>query len=120
MAETSTTKAKSAKAEPDSSTKTFKDPADDQIDTSKEYDGPGLSTAARDRVLKNEGLGGRTRDVKVEVAPEEAARNGANWAEGRNQLDVVEVAGQRETVEAKMARNGNASPQKAVGATTLR
>lgn len=121
MAETSTTKAKSAKSEPDSSTtKTFKDPADDQLDTSKEYDGPGLGTAARDRVLKNEGLGGRTRDVKVEVAPEEAARNGANWAEGRNPLDVVEVAGQRETVEARMARNGNASPQKAVGATTLR
>lgn len=99
--------------------KTFKDPAEDQTDTSKEYDGPGLGTAARDRVLKNQGLVGDTK-VKVEVAPKEAEQNGADWTEGRDPLDVVEVSGQRETVEARMARNGQASPQKAVGATTLR
>lgn len=120
MADSSTKeKAKPAKDTATDSGKTFKDPAEDQVDTSKEYDGPGLSTAARDRVLKNHGLVGDTK-VKVEVAPKEAEQNGADWTEGRDPLDVVEVSGQRETVEARMARNGQASPQKAVGATTLR
>jgi hypothetical protein len=112
-------KASAAKSD-DSGGKTFKEPAvEAQTDLSKEYDGPGLSTAARDRVMKDAGLGPRERDVKVEVAPSEAAVNGANWSEGRDPLDVVEVAGQRETVEARMARNGQASPQKRLGATTL-
>lgn len=104
----------------DGTGRTYKDPAEDQTDINKEYDGPGLSTVARDRVLKNAGQSERFRDVKVEVAPAEAEQNGANWQENRDPLDVVEVAGQRETVEARMARNGLASPQKAVGATTLR
>jgi hypothetical protein len=118
MAETKTATAKAKLS--DEGGKTFKDPADAQTDLNKEYDGPGLGTAARDRELKNAGLGPRDRDVKVEVAPVEAERNGANWADGRDPLDVVEVAGQRETVEARMARNGQASPQKRLGATTLR
>lgn len=121
MAETKT-KASTAKSDEKSedSGRTFKDPAvEAQTDLSKEYDGPGLSTAARDRVMKDAGLGPRERDVKVEVAPAEAAVNGANWSEDRDPLDVVEVDGQRETVEARMARNGQASPQKRLGATTL-
>lgn len=118
MAETKTTKASTAKPE-DEGGKVFKDPADAQLDTSKDYSGPGLGTAARDRVLKNAGLGPRERDVKVELAPPEAERNGADWSEGRDPLDVVEVDGQRETVEAKMARNGTMSAQKRLGATTL-
>lgn len=55
----------------------------------------------------------------VEVAPKEAQQNHADWYEGRDPNDVVEVSGQRETVEARMARNGQQSPEKAAGATTL-
>lgn len=107
-----------AKTTDDGTGRTYKDPADDQTDLNKEYDGPGLGTAARDRVLKNT-QAARVRDVKVEVAPPEAEENGANWYDGRKPNDVVEVAGQRETVEARMARNGMGAPEKAVGATTL-
>lgn len=55
----------------------------------------------------------------VEVNPPEAQQNHADWFEGREPNDVVEVSGQRETVEARMARNGQASPERAAGATTL-
>lgn len=66
--------------------------------------------AVRDR-------GGRA--VKVEVDPAEAQENHADWLDGRDPNDVVEVDGQRETAEARMARNGISSPEKAAGATTL-
>lgn len=57
--------------------------------------------------------------VDVEVDPKEAGENHADWYEGREPNDVVEVAGQRETVEARMARNGQSAPERAVGASTL-
>lgn len=60
-----------------------------------------------------------TPPANVEVDPPEAEQNHADWFEGREPNDVVEVAGQRETVEARMARNGQASAEKAAGATTL-
>jgi hypothetical protein len=63
--------------------------------------------------------GGAVKPAKVETDPPEAKENGADWFEGRDPNDVVEVSGQRETVEARMARNGQASPEKAAGATTL-
>lgn len=68
------------------------------------------SEAYRDR-------GGRA--VKVETDPAEAEQNHADWLNGRDPNDVVEVEGQRETAEARMARNGVNSPEKAAGATTL-
>lgn len=58
------------------------------------------------------------RKVDVEVNPPEVQENSADWQEGREPNDVVEVEGQRETVEARMARNGVNAPEKQVGATT--
>jgi hypothetical protein len=60
-----------------------------------------------------------TPPAEVETDPREAEENHADWFEGREPNDVVEVSGQRETVEARMARNGQASAEKAAGATTL-
>lgn len=58
------------------------------------------------------------RKVDIEVDPPEAQENGADWEKGREPNDVVEVEGQRETVEARVARNGVFSPEKQAGATT--
>lgn len=52
------------------------------------------------------------RRTDVEVGPKEAQENGADWTVGRKPTDVVEVEGQRETIEAKMARNGVYAPKK--------
>lgn len=60
------------------------------------------------------------RAVEVEVDPAETQKNHADWLEGREPNDVVEVEGQRETAEARMARNGQSAPEKQAGATTLR
>lgn len=51
---------------------------------------------------------GRREDV--DVNPAEVAENDADWAAGRELTDVVEVEGQRETVESRLARNGYAKP----------
>lgn len=80
-------------------------------------------TAEEDRAQLNESYdaardrGGRA--VDVEVDPADAQKNGADWLEGREPNDVVEVEGQRETAEARMARNGQSAPEKGAGATTL-
>lgn len=58
------------------------------------------------------------RAVKVDKDPSEAQENDADWEAGRDPKDVVEVEGQRETVEARMARNGVYSPEKQAGAGT--
>lgn len=58
------------------------------------------------------------RKVDIEVNPQEVQENSADWQDGRDPNDVVEVEGQRETVEARMARNGVNAPEKQVGATT--
>lgn len=58
------------------------------------------------------------RKVDIEVNPPEVQENGADWFEGREPNDVVEVEGQRETVEAREARNGVNAPEKQAGATT--
>lgn len=58
------------------------------------------------------------RRVDIDKNPPEAEQNGADWLEGREPNDVVEVEGQRETVESRMARNGVTSPEAQVGATT--
>jgi len=67
--------------------------------------------AARDR-------GGRKARADVDINPPEVLKNHADWSEGRKPNDVVEVEGQRETVEARMARNGVYAPEKQAGATT--
>lgn len=59
------------------------------------------------------------RAVDVEVDPADAQKNHVDWLDGRDPNDVVEVEGQRETVEARMARNGQSAPEKQAGATTL-
>lgn len=58
------------------------------------------------------------RQVDIDKDPAEAQENSADWYEGREPNDVVEVEGQRETVEARMARNGVTSPEAQAGATT--
>lgn len=58
------------------------------------------------------------RKVDIEVNPPEVQKNSADWLEGREPNDVVEVEGQRETVESRMARNGVNSPEKQAGAST--
>lgn len=59
------------------------------------------------------------RRVDIDKDPKQAQENGADWLEGREPNDVVEVEGQRETAEARMARNGVTSPEAQAGATTL-
>ncbi len=56
------------------------------------------------------------RKVDIEVNPPEVQEQSADWFEGREPNDVVEVEGQRETVEARMARNGVNAPEKQAGA----
>lgn len=58
------------------------------------------------------------RQVDIDKDPAEAQENSADWSKGREPTDVVEVEGQRETVEAREARNGVNSPEQQAGATT--
>lgn len=58
------------------------------------------------------------RTVKVDKDPAQAQENSADWLDGRDENDVVEVEGQRETAGARMARNGVFAPEKQAGATT--
>ncbi len=71
----------------------------------------------RDQVDATRDRGGRAADVEKD--PAEAQENDADWYNGRKPNDVVEVDGQRETVEARMARNGVNSPEARAGATHL-
>lgn len=59
------------------------------------------------------------RAAKVDKDPAEVQKNHADWLEGREPNDVVEVEGQRETAEARMARNGITGPEAQAGATHL-
>jgi hypothetical protein len=84
--------------------------------TPNDPDGP---TAEDDRRQLDEQLSPDiARKVDIDKDPAEAQENSADWYEGREPNDVVEVEGQRETVEARMARNGVAAPEKQAGATT--
>lgn len=56
-------------------------------------------------------------EQKLEKDPPEAQEQHADWSKGREPTDVVEVEGQRETVEARMARGG--VQKKVPGTTTL-
>lgn len=59
-----------------------------------------------------------SRRVDIDKDPAEAQKNSADWSKGREPNDVVEVEGQRETVEAREARNGVVAPERQAGATT--
>lgn len=79
-------------------------------------DGP---TAEDDRAqLEAQLVPDISRQVDIDKDPAEAQVNSADWLEGRDENDVVEVEGQRETVGARMARNGVTSPEAQAGATT--
>lgn len=56
--------------------------------------------------LINQTEADRARHDNVEVNPPEVEENNADWLNGREPTDVVEVEGQRETASARMARNG--------------
>lgn len=58
------------------------------------------------------------RKVDIEKDPADAQKNSTDWLEGRDPNDVIEIEGQRETAESKMARNGVNAPEKQAGATT--
>ena len=91
---------------------------DDDRDRNKDK-GDELNAEDDQQALREQRDGSRGRAADVEIDPPEAEQNDADWLEGREPNDVVEVAGQRETVEARMARNGQSSPEKRAGATTL-
>jgi len=58
----------------------------------------------REQKTKGRDRGGRA--TQVDVNPAEMQENDADWLDGRDPGDVVEVEGQRETAQARMGRNG--------------